>query len=206
MDLAKFYADTVTYPPLVMWGELSTPDRVAFVWSANQASADAFVRYIAPLMAREHNSKHRAIALVQAFGDEQKVYPDGKKYNVDMRGPGALLFCAPNRDAYGRLALEYLMSTADRQRMQPLRLGKVVDVFSSNAALNEAFKKVSVDLVQCAQSDVFYNRLASAVGFSKSFELRHGIKETPAFIVGEKTITMRDAAGLRQIEQMWLKP
>lgn len=194
------------YLPVIMWGDPGASERVTFLWGSRQASADAFSRYVVPLIAKARRTKTFSVAMIQEFGNEQPGrLPDGSEYSTDVRGPGALLFCAPTRDDYVRIAFAYLTSSAERAPLQPLR-GGPKGLFYTNGALLDAFKQTGIDLGSCTRTDLFYNRLASVVGFSTPDRDTRGIKDLPAFIVKGKTITMRDRDGLRQIEKLSALP
>lgn len=188
-----------TYPPVIFLGNQSAKERVTFYWGSNPSSADAFLKYVVPLYLNGKKSNSTAVFLVQYFANDKTSGTNSDFF--DLRGPGALMFCAPTREAYAKLALEYLASASDKSRLQSVDSAKP---YLINKALAELFEKTHISINDCVNSPGFDRRVRFALGFTEIERTKKGIGALPVFEYQHQVFPPSNSAQMRKLEALGL--
>jgi hypothetical protein len=114
---------------------------------------------------------------------------------------GALMFCAPTREAYANLALEYLASASDKSRLQSVDTAKPYVI---NKALAELFEKAHISINDCVNSPAFDRRVRFALGFTEIERTKEGIGALPVFEYQHQFFPPSSSAQMRKIEALGL--
>lgn len=185
------------YLPGIMYGDPKSKNLIAFYWSASQqASADNFNKYLAPLISKllKSPSSSYAVLLYQILEDDKR----------DSLGPGGLLLCPNEQQQYEWLAVEYLKTAKDVAKRDPLN-AITGDVHYINASVRQLADKYNIDLLNCIIDGKYNLRWAQAVGDSLGHDAKFKNQKLPFFAFDNAVVAPGDPR-LEKLEQLAAQP
>lgn len=174
-----------SYEPVVVFGSNSAKNKILFFWSADEASRRFYKAHIRPLFEKAKTDSTIRVAFIQQPIDDK----------VDLRGPGALMFCADTGAQYAKVALEYLTFPFDvnrryRSPQQP--------TFYVNDNIQKVFSSNGIDIEKCVSSKRFSDQLLR-YGAASELALLTLKGSAPLVVYNQRQISQGDRAGLAQL-------